>query len=423
MRVFNFINFGTEGYPEKIARRLRAMNIAAWIAAAVVASFAIRRLLDPSGEKLQPGLANGAAAILLACLPLLHRISPLAGPAVFVAFIYPFFFWVSARGGTDGGAWLNYITAVPLTVLLFGTERLVLTAVFAAVSVTLIVLAHIYLPDYTGYVSVQSQFYGNFVVTVVVTIVLIFIVIHYAMRQVYRAEADAEREYRRSESLLVSILPEKIAERLKSRPGQIIADRYDEASVLLADLAGFTKRASRENPEILLRFLNEIFGEFDKLVEEFGLEKIKTTGDSYLVVSGIPDARPDHALVLADFAIALRDRAATLRDAHGKGIAIRIGMASGSVVAGVVGTRKFFYDVWGDAVNLAARMEQTGEQGKIQISGTIRKLLADEFELDSRGPVKVKGKGTMRTWFLLSRKSTIQTEPSISAKTSQYLHT
>lgn len=405
MRVSSFINYGTDGYPEKVARRLRTMNIAAWIAAGLAGYFAVRRLADPSGDKILSGLSNAGAAVLLACLPLLHRYSPIAGPAVFVAFVYPFLFFVISRGGTDGGAWLNYLAAVPLTVLLFGAERLALTGLLAAVSVIAIVAAHIYLPDSTGYVSAQSLFYGNFITNVVVTTVLLFAVVHYALRQVQRAETAAEREYRRSESLLLNILPEKIAQRLKSRPDEIIADGFDEASVLVADFAGFTKLASRENPDTIVRFLNDVYREFDALVDEYELEKIKTSGDSYLVVSGVPDARPDHALALADFALALRDRAITQNDASGRGMEIRIGIASGPVAAGVVGTRKFFYDVWGDAVNLASRMEQTGEPGKIQLSGAMQKLLSGAFNLEPRGPLEVKGKGTMQTWFLLSRKA------------------
>jgi len=204
----------------------------------------------------------------------------------------------------------------------------------------------------------------------------------------------------------LNILPKEIAERLKNRPDDIIADRYEEASVLFADFAGFTKHASRENPEALVGYLNDVYSEFDKLVGAHGLEKVKTSGDAYIVVSGVPNPRPDHAMALADFALALRDRTATPKHANDKGLAVRIGIASGSIVAGVVGTKKFFYDIWGDAVNLASRMEQSSEPGKIQLSGKIRDLLKDHFQLESRGPLSVKGKGTMRAWFLNSRKPT-----------------
>jgi len=193
MRLLPSISYGTEGYPEKIARRLRAMNLAAWIYAAVVASFAIRRLLDPSADKIGPGLTNAGAAIVLACLPLLHRFGPLAGPAVFVAFAYPFAYWVVAGAGTDGGGWLVFLAAVPVTVLLFGAEHLLITGLCATASAVLIILAHIFVPESTGYLSEQSLFYGNFIISVVATTVMLFVIVHYALRQVNRAEATAER--------------------------------------------------------------------------------------------------------------------------------------------------------------------------------------------------------------------------------------
>jgi adenylate cyclase len=151
--------------------------------------------------------------------------------------------------------------------------------------------------------------------------------------------------------------------------------------------------------------LNGVFTRLDALVERHGLEKIKTTGDAYMVVSGVPEPRPDHAEALADLALAMRDALAGLVDPKGRAVPVRIGLASGPVVAGVVGTRKFFYDVWGDAVNTAARMEQTGEPGKIQVAPETYERLKDHFELKKRGVVEVRGKGEMRTWFLERRQA------------------
>jgi adenylate cyclase len=153
-----------------------------------------------------------------------------------------------------------------------------------------------------------------------------------------------------------------------------------------------------------VRFLNDVFTRLDALVERHGLEKIKTTGDAYMVVSGVPEPRADHAEALAALAIEMRDALAGLVDPKGRPVPVRIGMASGPVVAGVVGTRKFFYDVWGDAVNTAARMEQTGEPGKIQVAPETAQRLEARFVLEERGVVEVRGKGPMRTWFLLGRR-------------------
>ena len=139
--------------------------------------------------------------------------------------------------------------------------------------------------------------------------------------------------------------------------------------------------------------------------ESSGLEKIKTTGDAYMVVSGVPTPRADHVRALALFAIDMRTIATDLKDPHGRSVPLRIGMACGPVVAGVVGTRKFFYDVWGDAVNVASRMESTGEAGKIHVSETVYRQLGEEFELEARGLIEIKGKGQMPTWFLVGQKA------------------
>jgi len=194
-----------------------------------------------------------------------------------------------------------------------------------------------------------------------------------------------------------------VANRLKGAD-VVIADRVADASILFADIAGFTARASDTNPEELVRFLNVAFSAFDGLVERHGLEKIKTAGDAYVVVSGVPESRADHAQALALFALDLRDLARGRVDMHGRAVPFRIGISSGPVVAGVVGTRRFFYDVWGDAVNVAARMESTGVEGEIHVSDDFQKRLSEEFILSDRGEVEVKGKGVMRTWLLLDHR-------------------
>jgi adenylate cyclase len=157
-------------------------------------------------------------------------------------------------------------------------------------------------------------------------------------------------------------------------------------------------------PPELIRFLNDVYVQIDNLVERRGLEKIKTTGDAYMVVSGVPEPRADHAAEIADLALDIRDATAGLVDAKGDAATMRIGIASGPVVAGVIGKRKFFYDVWGDAVNMASRMESAGEAGKIQVASETWKLLGDGFVLEKRGVIDVRGKGPVQTWFLIGRK-------------------
>ena len=214
-----------------------------------------------------------------------------------------------------------------------------------------------------------------------------------------RAERAAERERDRSESLLLNILPAPIAARLKDGPATI-ADSFASVTVLFADLVGFTTLSTRISTHELILLLNEVFSEFDALAEKHGLEKIKTIGDAYMVVGGVPSARADHADAIAAMALDMRDVIARRPLTAGERLGVRIGIHSGPVVAGVIGTRKFSYDLWGDTVNTASRMESHGEPGRIQVSDATRALLSDEFAVEARGAIAIKGKGEMTTWFL-----------------------
>ena len=198
---------------------------------------------------------------------------------------------------------------------------------------------------------------------------------------------------------------------MKERPDVAIADAYPDASILFADMAGFTARASKMTPGGSRSIPQGVYTRIDSLVERHGLEKIKTTGNFYMVVSGVPEPRLDHAARIADLALDIREAITGLVDAEGEAASMRIGIASGPVVAGVIGTRKFFYDVWGDAVNTASRMESTGAPGKIQVAEGTRELLSDDFVLEERGGVDVRGKGLMTTWFLIERTPSKSPEP------------
>jgi adenylate cyclase len=401
MRFIPNIRFGTEGYPEKVARRLRAFNIGVWLTALIPGGMAFVRFFD---GKWTVAAADALVTLIYVSTPLLHRFSPLAAPLVFVGVSYAVIFWVASLVGTNGGERLGYFVVTALSILIIGTEHYFITFALGVFSVGLIIIQEILLPRDTGFVSPTFLFLTNFAATVVLNSAVLYGIIFYAVRQMERAEAAAEREHQRSEVLLVNILPPRVAARLKDRSESEIADAYPEASILFADMGGFTARASDTTPEELVRFLNDVYTKLDSLVERHGLEKIKTTGDAYMVVSGVPEPLPDHAAALADLALDMRDALVGLADPKNRPVPVRIGIASGPVVAGVVGIRKFFYDVWGDAVNTASRMESTGEAGKIQVAPKTRELLADRFELEERGVIEVRGKGPMRTWFLIGRK-------------------
>jgi class 3 adenylate cyclase len=212
-----------------------------------------------------------------------------------------------------------------------------------------------------------------------------------------------EVEQEKSERLLLNVLPKPIAERLKSGE-EVIADGIDEVSVLFADIVGFTPFAEKLLPEDVVKLLNETFSTFDRFADEAGLEKIKTIGDAYMVAGGLPNPRPDHAEAIAKMAIRMRDSVAELAGESGP-MAVRIGIDSGPVVAGVIGRRKFSYDLWGDTVNTASRMESHGVPGKIQVTPRVFERLKGRAEFEERAPVEIKGKGTMSSYFLIGWKS------------------
>jgi len=215
-------------------------------------------------------------------------------------------------------------------------------------------------------------------------------------RQVHALAAEKAR----AEELLLNVLPSSIAERLK-RGQRPIADGFPRVSVLFADIVGFTKMSERVTPVELVDRLNRMFSSFDDLADKLKLEKIKTIGDAYMVAGGLHSHEYDHAQTIAEMALAMQRRALEFSREFGEDLSIRIGIHTGPVVAGVIGKRKFIYDVWGDTVNTASRMESHGEPGMVHVTDETRQLLKDMYVLTARGEITVKGKGTMRTWFLI----------------------
>jgi class 3 adenylate cyclase len=216
------------------------------------------------------------------------------------------------------------------------------------------------------------------------------------------AAREIERLGRENERLLLNILPEPIAQRLRDGE-RLIADRFDDVTLMFADIVEFTRLSSELSAAELVTILNDVFTVFDRLVDRHGLEKVKTIGDAYMVVGGLPDRSDDHPARVAAMALELTDAVGEIESARRLGIAFRIGIHSGPVVAGVIGTRKFIYDVWGDTVNVASRMESLGVPGRVQVTGAVVDRLGEAFVVEPRGLVDVKGKGPMPTWFLLGR--------------------
>jgi len=215
-----------------------------------------------------------------------------------------------------------------------------------------------------------------------------------------RLERRLRAERERAERLLRNVLPAEIAEQLKAHPGRTIAQHFDEVTALFADVVGFTPLAARIGPEEAVDLLNELFTAFDRLTERYGLEKTKTIGDGYMVVAGAPTPREDHCDAIARLALDMRDWTDHRVTDDGIKLRIRVGINSGSAVGAVVGKTKFTYDLWGDTINVASRMESTSVPGRIQVARGAFELLQERYVLEPRGTVDVKGRGELSAWFL-----------------------
>ncbi|MBI3244351.1 MAG: adenylate/guanylate cyclase domain-containing protein [Chloroflexi bacterium] len=243
-----------------------------------------------------------------------------------------------------------------------------------------------------------------FVANIAAVSTVAFVLLYLFVGQKNMALGLLRIEQEKSENLLLNILPKEIAAILKNE-NRTIADHYDGASILFADMVNFTPMSAEMTPVEMVELLNEIFSHFDGLVEKYNLEKIKTVGDCYMVAAGVPRPRPDHAQALARLALEMRDFIKSQTFKASRPVDFRIGLNSGSVLAGVIGRKKFIYDLWGDAVNTASRMESHGAGGAIQITRATYDLIKDDFACEPRGTVNVKGKGEMDVWFVTGAKS------------------
>lgn len=341
-------------------------------------------------------------------VPLLLR----RGDAVTIAVAAPFslvlFITHAYILGSGSGLHLFLILVLSNGLLHMGAGRRIETVMSAIIFILAVIGCELSFPEPSVLVRVDQTFLNTVFASVIVAIVLQLVVTtRMLIRQVEQAEAALAEEHARSEALLQNLLPDEIAARLKDRPGEVIADGLPAVTMLFADIVDFTPRSASRPPEEVVAFLNQIFSRFDELTAERGLEKIKTIGDAYMVAAGLPVARDDHAQIIADMAVAMRDEAVRLSAEMNEMVVLRIGIHSGPAIAGVIGTSKVFYDVWGDTVNTASRMESHGEPGRIQITGPTRALLGDAFVTTARGPVEIKGIGPMDTWWLDGRSSSV----------------
>ena len=389
-----FIEFGTAGYKRPVRRRLKIVNVMALLIAVFSAVYACVFASYGVDTYLPLILANLLLVVVALLVPLAHRINDIAAAVLLAAgeFIALFFF-VRELGHTSG-IQINYIIVAAVAFAIYGMSRFRLVVVVIAIGLALHVAAWFLFPPERAQIAADPSLLANlYVSSSATTFCIIALIVGYAFTVADHARAEAD-------ALLASILPEAIAERLKERPGERVADSVADASVLFSDLVGFTGLAQRLGAARTVDLLDQIVTEFDRLAAAHGVEKIKTIGDGYMAVAGVSRPQPDHLPRLARMALLLPDLVERLSAAHGVELKIRVGIASGPLMAGVIGADKFSYDVWGETVNLASRLESHGLPGEIQVSDAVRGALGDSFVFEPRGPIEVKGVGRLKTWLL-----------------------
>ena len=349
-------------------------------------------------------------APLAAAAPVFYTVFTMANTALFawtrnlefyrftqllVILILPWLVTIALGGFQQSSVVIVWAALCPLGSLLLEEPRrtlLWIVGFVALLPITALLQPHLtpaHLPD-----TFVTWF---FVLNLGTVIAVVFALLHYFVRR---------RDFfqKSSEMLLLNILPKEISEALKTEP-RAIAAHYDEASILFADIVGFTPMAATMLPLTLVDLLNDVFECFDDLVDKYELEKIKTIGDCYMVAAGVPRQRVDHAEALVNFALDMQAEIGK-RTFGGRRLAFRIGINSGPVVAGVIGRRKFIYDLWGETVNMASRMESHGTSGVIQITRNTFDLVGEHFDCQARGPIEVKGVGRVETWYVTGRTPT-----------------
>jgi class 3 adenylate cyclase len=382
-------------------RRIRLTNQSAMIGALSCGGFAVGYAI--AGTRYwAPMLANivAVACLVGALFASRARATTLAKVCVLLPVNVVVVVATMLLGGRVGFLYYYFLFAA-VAFLLFSRDEPWPRALFALLSAACCVVARVAAPSDEAVLVALTPAVAKVldVVSALAVIATVVFIVHLFTGDTARAEARLAEEHGRSERLLLNILPASISLRLKDR-GEAIADGFAEVTVLFADIVGFTELSQTLSPAELVTMLNRIFTAFDDLAEKLGIEKIKTIGDCYMVAAGLPEPRSDHVEAVARMALGIREALDTVNRELGYSLRLRIGVHTGPVVAGVIGKRKFIYDLWGDTVNTASRMESTGVTGEIQVTREVKDRLAGAFDLEPRGAIAVKGKGTMETFLL-----------------------
>ncbi len=392
--VHTAIQAGTAGYSETDRQRLVVVNIVGFLAALSSLNYAATYAAYDYQTLWPLVLGNLASAVLTASAPLMHRFGPLAAMLFLISVIYSSVFFFVSYLGHEAGIQLNYIGASAVMLVVCGRRFLR----YAGLTVLLAGILHLVVwfkyPEPRPGLKLEDWFVANlYAFSVISIMMIIFVVVFYAFHLVRKAQDQTD-------TLLLNIMPGEIAARLKAAPDQTIADQYEDASVIFADLTGFTPITTRLGPEKTVALLDDLFSRFDALSEQHNVEKIKTIGDAYMAVAGIPTPDAQHGKNIAKMAIGFLAAAKTVSKTHGVNFNLRIGIASGPVMAGIIGKSKFSYDVWGATVNLAARLEPQGQPGSILVDESLHGILKETFSFKRAIALDLKGLGRVTAWEL-----------------------
>ena len=342
------------------------------------------------------------AALVLVFYRATHRFA-ISRTAILLAWlVLPLLMQISLGGFNSASAVVLWSVAAPIGSLFVAPrESVAWTGGFIAV----LIVAWMAEPGLEPVTRITTEATRVFFVLNLADVGLaVVLIIRDFLRRLELANRNLEQEKARSESLLLNVLPASIAERLKAGE-QTIADRLDEVTIVFSDLVGFTPLAQDRSADEIVDLLGDLVAQFDRLVEKHQMEKIRTAGDEYMAVAGAPESSRDHVRKAADLALDMLEVMGEYSDFFGNSLEVRVGIDCGPVIAGVIGLKKFTYDVWGDTVNTASRMESHGVPGKIHVTERVRDRLQESYRFEERGLIDVKGKGQMQTYFLVGRQS------------------
>ena len=392
VRLRPLLEAGTEPYTGRDRLGLIVANMTGGLGVVSALAFAVTYAVHDYATLKPLVWGNVALAAGCAVTALFHRFGRTAA-ALWLTFVFfTSLTYFASLLGREAGVTLNLIAAAAVAFAILGLRRIGIVTAITVTAAVIVVATSILYPAPAPGIAADPAFMRQIFITSIVSVMsIIYVVIYYAFLLTRQAQA-------RTEELLRAIMPDAVAERLMRNPGATIAERYDDVVVLFSDIAGFVDLSNRLGPARIVALLDALFRAYDELAARHGVEKIKTIGDAYMAVAGVPEPHPDPARAVAALARDMIAATASIGAGHGLDIEIRVGMACGPVMAGVVGQSKYSYDVWGTPVNLAARLESAGIPGHVVMTGDLKVRLDGAHRFRRAGSIDLKGFGRVPVW-------------------------